>query len=94
MTAKKKITFFTMDAILNFGSILIFFIDNVRDNVILKQVQNGFICSNRPRNKYMMTARDCNTGKPVTGNTGKLAKIAIKIYRFTEGKIPVFSVKY
>jgi hypothetical protein len=30
---------------------------------------------------------------PVTGNNGKLAKIAIKIYRFTEGKIPVFSVK-
>jgi hypothetical protein len=37
--------------------------------------------------------RDCNTGLPVTGNAGKLAKIAIKIYRFTEGKIPVFSVK-
>jgi hypothetical protein len=31
--------------------------------------------------------------KPVTGNTSKLVKIAIKIYRFTEGKIPVFSVK-
>jgi hypothetical protein len=37
--------------------------------------------------------RDCNTGKPVTGNTGKLAKIAIQIYRFTEGEMAVFSVK-
>jgi hypothetical protein len=37
--------------------------------------------------------RDCNTGKPVTGDTSKLAKIAIKIYRFIEGKIPVFSEK-
>jgi hypothetical protein len=37
--------------------------------------------------------RDCNTGRPVTGNAGKLAKIANKIYRFTEGEIAVFSVK-
>jgi hypothetical protein len=26
--------------------------------------------------------RDCNTGKPVTVNTGKFTKIAIKIYRY------------
>jgi hypothetical protein len=38
--------------------------------------------------------RDCNAGLPVIGNTGKLAKIAIKVYRFIEGKTPVFSVKY
>jgi hypothetical protein len=38
-----------------------------------------------PVHKGIQT-EDCNTGKPVTGKTSKLAKIAIKIYRFTEGK--------
>jgi hypothetical protein len=45
--------------------------------------------------RYVISCKniDWNTGKPVTGNTSKLAKNAIKIYRFTEGEIPVFSVK-
>jgi hypothetical protein len=37
--------------------------------------------------------RDYNTGLPVTGYTGKFATIAIMIYRFTEGKIPVKKLK-
>jgi hypothetical protein len=45
------------------------------------------------RETVKFETRDCNADKPITGNTGKLVKIAIKIYWFTEGKIPVFSVK-